>query len=106
MEVPITQFRRNLFELVNKALEGAEIVVTHKGQRLKIVPEKQPSSRLSRITPMQVMVDESFDMNDPAFKAEWLAMMEKEWESDWDRDFGPAPSASTRPAVPPKATKS
>jgi hypothetical protein len=32
---------------------------------------------------MQIMVDPNFDMNDPAFKAQMLAEMEKEWESDW-----------------------
>jgi hypothetical protein len=32
---------------------------------------------------MEVMVDPKFDMDDPAFKAEWLAEMEKEWEKDW-----------------------
>jgi len=83
MEVPITQFRRQIFSLVNQALEGHEVWVTHKGHRLKIVPEGKPVSRLSRITPMEVMVDPSFDMNDPAFKAEWLTEMEKEWEKDW-----------------------
>jgi antitoxin (DNA-binding transcriptional repressor) of toxin-antitoxin stability system len=83
MEVPITQFRREIFSLVNQALEGHEVWVTHKGRRLKIVPEGPPVSRLSRITPMEVMVDPNFDMNDPAFKAEWLAEMEKEWEKDW-----------------------
>jgi len=28
---------------------------------------------------MEVMVDPNFDMNDPVFKAEILAVMEKEW---------------------------
>ena len=83
MEVPITQFRRDIFSLVNQALDGSELWVIHKGRRLKIVPEGKPVSRLSRITPMEVMVDQNFDMNDPAFKAEWLAEMEKEWEKDW-----------------------
>jgi hypothetical protein len=83
MEVPITKFRRNIFDFANQALEGNEIWVTHKGRRLKLVPEGQPGSRLSRITPMEVMVDPKFDMDDPAFKAEWLAEMEKEWEKDW-----------------------
>ena len=83
MEVPITQFRRDIFSLANQALDGSEVWFTHKGRRLKIVPEGQPVSRLSRITPMEVMVDLNFDMNDPAFKAEWLAEMEKEWEKDW-----------------------
>jgi antitoxin (DNA-binding transcriptional repressor) of toxin-antitoxin stability system len=83
MEVPITRFRREIFSFVNQALEGGEVWVTHKGRRVKIVPEGQHVSRLSRITPMEVMVDPTLDMNDPAFKAEWLAEMEKEWEKDW-----------------------
>jgi len=80
MEVSITQFRRDIFSLVNQALDGSELWVTHKGRRLKIVPEGKP---ISRITPMEVMVDPNFDMNDPAFKAEMLAEMEKEWQKDW-----------------------
>jgi antitoxin (DNA-binding transcriptional repressor) of toxin-antitoxin stability system len=83
MEVPITQFRREIFSLVNQALDGAEVWVTHKGRRFRIVPEKPALRDLSRITPMEVMVDPNFDMNDPAFKAEWLAEMEAEWEKDW-----------------------
>ena len=83
MEVSITQFRRDIFSLVTQALDGSELWVTHKGRRLKIVPEGKPISRLSRITPMEVMVDPNFDMNDPAFKAEWLADMEREWQKDW-----------------------
>jgi prevent-host-death family protein len=83
MEVPITQFRREIFTLVNQAMEGTDLWVTHKGRRFRIVPENPPGSCLSRITPMEVMVDPNFDMNDPAFKAEWLAEMEKEWEKDW-----------------------
>jgi antitoxin (DNA-binding transcriptional repressor) of toxin-antitoxin stability system len=83
MEVSITQFRRKIFDLANQAFEGNEVWVTHKGRRFRIVPEGPPVSRLSRITPMEVMVDPNFDMNDPAFKAEWLAEMEKEWEKDW-----------------------
>ncbi|MGA2536201.1 MAG: hypothetical protein ABSF53_09310, partial [Terracidiphilus sp.] len=55
MEVPITQFRRDIFSIVNKALEGDEVWVTHKGRRFKIVPEGPPVSRLSRITPMEVI---------------------------------------------------
>jgi hypothetical protein len=83
MEVPITQFRREIFALSRQALSGTEIWVTHKGRRLKIVPEGQPVDRLSRITPLEVMFDPNFDMNDPAFKVEWLAEMEAEWEKDW-----------------------
>lgn len=87
MEVPITQFRREIFSLVNQALEGAEVWVTHKGRRFKIVPEGKPVSRLSRITPMDIINTSGEGMSD----AELLAEMTRAWEADWDRDFGPAP---------------
>jgi antitoxin (DNA-binding transcriptional repressor) of toxin-antitoxin stability system len=85
MEVPITQFRREIFSLVNQALDGEEVWVTHKGRRLKIVPEGKPLGRLSRITPLEVMVDPNFDTNEPAFKAQMLAEAGKKWESDWEK---------------------
>jgi hypothetical protein len=91
MEVPITRFRREMFSLVNQAFDGSEVWVTHKGRRFRIVPEGKPVSRLSRITPMEVFVDPNFDMNDPAFRAEWMAAMEKEWEEDWAEIGRPAP---------------
>ena len=93
MEVPITQFRRDIFSLFNKALEGGEVWVTHKGRRLKIVPEGQPVSRLSRITPMDVINYAEGGLENTGL----LEEMTREWEADWDRDFGRAPSTSTRP---------
>lgn len=98
MEVPITQFRREIFSLVNQALDGGEVWVTHKGRRLKIVPEGKPVSRLSRITPMQIV-----NAGGPS-DADILAEMTRSWEADWERDFGPAPgteSASRRMGIKP-----
>ena len=83
MEVPITQFRKNLFELVNQALEGKEVWVSHKGSRLRLVPEHTPS-KLSRITPMQIIVDGA-DIEDKSWKVEMM----REWERKWDRRLGP-----------------
>jgi len=91
MEVPITQFRRQIFSLVNQALEGQEVWVTHKGRRVKIVPEGKPVSRLSRITPMDVINYAEGGLENTGL----LEEMTREWEADWDRDFGPAPSSST-----------
>ena len=90
MEVPITQFRRQIFSLVNQALEGQEVWFTHKGRRLKIVPEGKPVSRLSRITPMDVINYAAGGLENTGL----LEEMTREWEADWDRDFGPAPSSS------------
>ena len=83
MEVPITQFRKQIFDLVNRATAGEEVWFTHKGRRFKIAPEGKPASRLSRITPLEILNPAAPDLNDPAFKAEMLAEMEKAWEADW-----------------------
>jgi hypothetical protein len=90
MEVPITQFRRDIFSLVNQALDGVDVWVTHKGRRFKIVPEGQPVSRLSRITRMDVINYAAGGLENTGL----LEEMTREWEADWDRDFGPAPGAS------------
>jgi len=83
MEVPITQFRQKLFDLVNQALDGKEVWVSHKGRRLRLVPEHAPS-KLSRITPMQIIVPD-VDIEDESWKVEMM----REWERKWERKFGP-----------------
>jgi len=93
MEVPITLVRKQIFSLVNQALDGGEVWVTHKGRRLKIVPEGQPISRLSRITPMEIVNYAEGGLENTGL----LEEMTREWEADWDRDFGPAPSPSAAP---------
>jgi antitoxin (DNA-binding transcriptional repressor) of toxin-antitoxin stability system len=90
MEVPITQFRQKLFELVNQALDGKEVWVRHRGRRVRIVPEYAPS-KLSRITPMQILVPGA-DIEDDSWKADMM----RDWERKWDRRLGPA----AKPARP------
>ncbi len=90
MEVTITQFRKELFSLVSQAMDGAEVWIKHKGGRVKLMPEKPVTDRFSRATPMRILNPPNVDINDPAFKAQWLAEMEAEWTKDWDRDFGSA----------------
>jgi prevent-host-death family protein len=51
MEVPITQFRREIFSLVNQALDGGEVWVTHKGRRLKIVLKASPQAASAGLRP-------------------------------------------------------
>lgn len=82
MEVPITEFRRNLFNLANKALDGAEVWVRHKGRRFRIVPENGPADKLSRVTPMDI-IPAGVDLEDDSWKVE---MMQK-WERNWDRQL-------------------
>ena len=79
MEVSITQFRRNIFDLVNQALEGSELWVTHKGHRFKLTPEKKTGGRLSRITPLEIINPKFSKLNDSSL----LAEMTRAWEKDW-----------------------
>ena len=79
MEVSITQFRQNIFDLVNQALAGSEVWVTHKGRRFKIVPDNQPGSRLDRITPLEVINPEFPELSTASLQEE----MVRAWESDW-----------------------
>ncbi|MGH9606547.1 MAG: hypothetical protein ACRD3N_12715 [Terracidiphilus sp.] len=99
MEVPITEFRRNIFELANKALDGAEVWVTHKGRRFRIVPEGRPAGKLSRVTPMDI-IPSGVDLDDDSWKVEMM----REWERKWDRRLGPI-SASPLKASAPKRGK-
>ncbi len=77
MDVSITRFRRDLFDLVKLAMQGEQISVTHKGARFHIVPEVRPD-RFSRLTPLQVVAPET-DLDEPAMKRE----MAQAWEKDW-----------------------
>ena len=101
MDVPITQFRREIFTLVNKALDGSDVWVSHKGRRLKLVPVAPPASRLSRITPMEIINSADGGLENTGMQAE----MTRAWEADWDRDFGSAPSAHTARKAAPSRTR-
>ena len=80
MEVPITQFRREMFALVNRALEGETITLSYKGKRLRIVPEIDPGTRLDRLTPLQIINPEFPNLED----VDMLPEMQREWEKDWE----------------------
>jgi hypothetical protein len=49
VRVPITQFRRDLFRLVERALEGEPLEFTYRGVVFKVESEVKPS-RLAHLT--------------------------------------------------------
>ena len=75
MEVTITQFRRDLFKLVEQALAGNEIHVSYKGKSFSLTPD-EPVDRLSRITPLDFVIGDLDDRPDKE-------AMRLEWEKDW-----------------------
>jgi len=78
MEVSIAQFRRELFDLIDRAMSGAEVWVVHRGRRFKIVPENPPGSRLSRITRLEVINPES-----PGLENSLREEIVRAWQDDW-----------------------
>ena len=83
MEVPITQFRREIFALANRALEGETITVSYKGKRLRIVPERpeiDPATRFDRLTPLQLTDSDILYLDE----VDMLPEMQREWEKDWE----------------------
>jgi prevent-host-death family protein len=79
MEVTISQFRRDLFQLIEKAAQGEPLYVTHRGRRFRIVPETPARTGLDALTPLQIVNPKASDLDDPA----WKEGMTREWERDW-----------------------
>lgn len=79
MRVTITRFRRDLFKLVDSALEGETLEFTHKGVVFKVIPEIKPS-KLARLTG-QPVVAPSTDLEQAS--RELVNEVEPEWEKDW-----------------------
>ncbi|MGC8548154.1 MAG: hypothetical protein ACP5M4_00525 [Acidobacteriaceae bacterium] len=78
MEVSITKFRQDIFDLVHQALEGGEVWVSCKGRRFRIAPEGTPAGRLARVTPLQVIHPDPVQGD-----ASMLEDMTRAWEKDW-----------------------
>jgi hypothetical protein len=83
LEVPITQFRREIFALANRALEGETITIAYKGQRLRVVREAQeidPATRFDRLTPLHIVNPEFPNLEDVDMLPEMQALWEKDWQ--------------------------
>jgi hypothetical protein len=60
-------------------LEGEEVWVAHRGRRFRIAPDRPSGSRLSRLTPLEIIDPEAPDLNTSSLKDE----MEQAWTRDW-----------------------
>lgn len=79
MEVSISQFRRDLFQLVERSAQGVPLYITHRGRRFRIVPEVPTRTGLDALTPLQIVNPSGPGLDDPGWKEEMI----REWESDW-----------------------
>ena len=68
MKVAVSDFRKNLFQLVDKALNGDVVEVTHKGKTIRLA----------------CILNPNFSEKDHRKASrELLAEMQREWEKDW-----------------------
>jgi prevent-host-death family protein len=82
MKVAVSDFRKNLFQLVDKALNGDVVEVTHKGKTIRLVPEAH-ASKLDRLTPACILNPNFSEKDHRKASRELLAEMQREWEKDW-----------------------
>ena len=81
MSVTATQFRKDLFTLMEQvSSKGEPLEILYKGSKLKLIPV-QSTSKLSRLKPQDLFLcdPESIIQTDP----ELMAEMEAAWEEDW-----------------------
>jgi prevent-host-death family protein len=78
--VNTTEFRKNLFTLVDRALHGELVEITHKGQTIRLVPTNKPS-KMSRLVQRKT-IKGSLDDLDKA-QQELDDEMRQSWDAKW-----------------------
>ena len=81
MKVTSTEFRKNLFQIVERVLQGELVEVAHKGRLIHLVPENKPS-KLSRLVKRDTINGtlEDLDRAQQQLDEELRAS----WENKWD----------------------
>ena len=81
MDVTVTQFRRDMFALMTRAVAGEAITMTYKGKRLRVVAEDvKPQSFWDRITPMQIENPDVGPDAEEQMKRDMWAEIEADWK--------------------------
>ena len=82
MTVSITDFRKNLFQLVERALNGEMIEIVHKNRTIRLAPT-EPKSKLSRLVQRDTLnctwqeFDQAVRAQDEEVRSQW----EQKWQS-------------------------
>ena len=83
MTVTITEFRKNLFELVERALKGELVEVSHKGKLVRLIPEPgHRKSKVARLVPRETVIGTFEELE--AAQRDLGAGILKSWEKKWD----------------------
>ena len=79
MKVTITEFRKELFKLVERALAGETVEFVHRDHTIRLVIPEGRTSRLARLTPRQITNPDASEDAERMLQIE----MWKEIEMDW-----------------------
>ena len=82
MKVTSTEFRKNLFQLVDRALQGEFVEVAHKGRIVRLVPAEK-SSKMARLVPRDTIrgTVEDLEQAQKELDVENRLAWEKKWAS-------------------------
>jgi antitoxin (DNA-binding transcriptional repressor) of toxin-antitoxin stability system len=84
MKVTITEFRQNLFKLVERVVAGETVEFVHQGTTVRlVVPEGGTTSKLDRLTPRQITNPDLTQNQHRAAEKKLQAEMWAEIEKDW-----------------------
>ena len=83
MRVTITEFRRNLFKLVDRAIAGETIEFVYRDSRIQLVSPEPRGSKLDRLTPRQIvnpsLTEQQHQVADRKLQEDIQAELEKDW---------------------------
>jgi len=80
VKVTSTEFRKNLFQIVERALQGEFVEVAHKGRVVRLVPGDSPS-KLARLIPRDTIRGtwEDLERAQQQLDAERFEAWEEKW---------------------------
>ena len=80
MKVTSTEFRKNLFQIVERALQGEFVEVAHKGRLVRLVPEDKPS-KMSRLVRRETIngTPEDLDQAQRQLDTEMRTLWDEKW---------------------------
>jgi antitoxin (DNA-binding transcriptional repressor) of toxin-antitoxin stability system len=80
MKVTATEFRKNVFQLLESAINGEAVDVSHKGRTIRLLPEEQPS-KLSRLSKRNILVGSAEEVDRSLESLN--EQSQKDWEVKW-----------------------
>jgi antitoxin (DNA-binding transcriptional repressor) of toxin-antitoxin stability system len=84
MRVTITEFRQNLFKLVERVIAGETVEFVHQGTTVRlVVPEGSAPTKLDRLTPRQTANPDMTEKQQRAAERKLQAEMWAEIGKDW-----------------------